>query len=243
MVSEETLGRVLLAAGRLTDEQHHLVRQLCTSGNRVQCAIGRAGAGKTTTMRAAAAAWEAEGFRVIGSAVKGEAARNLADGAGIPTETVAWFLARRDAPGPPRSVSEPSSSSTRRRPCPTVTSTPCCHWRSGPGGRAAYRRPRTARRRRGRWHVPTPLRVPPDRDAGAGDHTPDDRPGRPCGGGGAAGRADRRRPRATWRRRVTSTSSTTTSASTSGCSAAGGTPAARATRTPWSIAAIEPGTN
>ena len=101
VVSEATLARALLSAGRLTGEQQHLVRQLCTSGNRVQCAIGRAGAGKTTTMRAAAAAWEAEGFRVIGSAVKGEAARNLADGAGIPTETVAWFLARRDAQAAP----------------------------------------------------------------------------------------------------------------------------------------------
>lgn len=101
MVSEETLGVATLAAGNLTDEQRDLVRQFCTSGNRVQCAIGRAGAGKTTTMRAAARAWEAEGFRVVGSAVKGEAARNLAVGAGIPTETVAWFLARRDAPAPP----------------------------------------------------------------------------------------------------------------------------------------------
>ena len=101
VVSEETLGDALLLAGRLTVAQRHLVRQLCTSGNRVQCAIGRAGAGKTTTMRAAAAAWNAEGFQVVGCAVKGEAARNLADGAGIPTETVAWFLARRDAPVAP----------------------------------------------------------------------------------------------------------------------------------------------
>jgi hypothetical protein len=38
---------------------------------------------------------------VIGSAVKGEAARHLAEGAGIPTETVAWFLARREARVPP----------------------------------------------------------------------------------------------------------------------------------------------
>lgn len=101
IVPEETLSPALLAAGNLTAEQGHLVRQFCASGNRVQCAIGRAGAGKTTTMRAAAAAWETEGFRVVGCAVKGEAARHLAEGTGIPTETVAWFLARREAPVAP----------------------------------------------------------------------------------------------------------------------------------------------
>lgn len=77
------------------------MRRFCTSGDRVQCGIGRAGAGKTTTMRAAAAAWQAGGLRVLGTAVKGEAARHLGDGAAIPTETVAWFLARRDWEPPP----------------------------------------------------------------------------------------------------------------------------------------------
>ena len=62
----------------LSDEQVALVRSWCTSGHRVQAAIGRAGTGKTTTMRAAAAAWRAAGYRVIGAAVKGEAARKLA---------------------------------------------------------------------------------------------------------------------------------------------------------------------
>ena len=74
LVSEQSLDRALLTAERLSAEQRNLVRQLCTSGNRVQCAIGRAGAGKTTTMRTASAAWEAEGFQVVGCAVKGEAA-------------------------------------------------------------------------------------------------------------------------------------------------------------------------
>jgi hypothetical protein len=64
----------------------------------VQCAIGRAGAGKTTTMAAAAEAWRAAGFEVVGAAVKGEAARQLEVGAGIATETVAWYLARVDHP-------------------------------------------------------------------------------------------------------------------------------------------------
>lgn len=82
----------------LGDEQRDLVRAFCQSGHAVQCAIGRAGAGKTTAMDAAATAWQAAGYEVVGAAVKGEAARHLANGAGIPTETVAWYLARADRP-------------------------------------------------------------------------------------------------------------------------------------------------
>lgn len=82
----------------LIDEQRDLVRSLCGSGHRIQCAIGRAGAGKTSTMKVAAEAWQSAGYAVVGAAVKGEAARHLAVGAGIPTETVAWHLARADRP-------------------------------------------------------------------------------------------------------------------------------------------------
>jgi len=95
-VPDEQLDATLRDDQRLTTEQQALVRSLCQSGQRVQCAIGRAGAGKTTTMRVAATAWTAAGYRVVGTAVKGEAARTLAEGARIPTETVAWFLARRN---------------------------------------------------------------------------------------------------------------------------------------------------
>ena len=72
------------------------MRALCTSGHRIQCAIGRAGAGKTTTMAAACDAWQTAGWRVIGTAVKGEAARTLAAATGMPTETLAWYLAHDD---------------------------------------------------------------------------------------------------------------------------------------------------
>ncbi len=49
-------------------------------------------------MRAAADAWRAAGYDVVGAAVKGEATRHLAAGAGIPAETIAWYLARTDDP-------------------------------------------------------------------------------------------------------------------------------------------------
>lgn len=70
---------------------------MASRGDRVQCAIGRAGSGKTTTMRVAASAWNAAGYRVIGAAIKGEAARQLAADAGIEAETVAMLLARSRA--------------------------------------------------------------------------------------------------------------------------------------------------
>jgi hypothetical protein len=59
----------------LTGEQRRLVRSFCTRGHRVQCAVGRPGAGNTTTLAAACDAWTAAGYRVVGAAVKGGAAR------------------------------------------------------------------------------------------------------------------------------------------------------------------------
>lgn len=96
LVSEPALSTVMADASLLSDEQRSLVAAFCSSGHQVQCGIGRAGAGKTTAMRTAAAAWNAAGHRVVGAAVKGEAARHLANGADIPTETIAWYLARAD---------------------------------------------------------------------------------------------------------------------------------------------------
>jgi conjugative relaxase-like TrwC/TraI family protein len=96
LVASPVIRQVLARRPELTDEQRDLVRALCTSGHRIQCAIGRAGAGKTTTMAAARDAWQAAGLRVIGTAVKGEAARTLAAATGMPTETIAWYHAHDD---------------------------------------------------------------------------------------------------------------------------------------------------
>src|SRR5262245_8039799 len=73
------LANALERHPHLSSEQRHLVTSWCTSGHRFQAAIGRAGAGKTTSVAAAAEAWQNAGYRVIGAAVKGEAARTLAD--------------------------------------------------------------------------------------------------------------------------------------------------------------------
>ena len=79
-----------------------LVAAFCTSGHRVQCAIGRAGAGKTTAMRAAAEAWTAAGYRVVGAAVKGEAARHLGNERRHPCRD------RRLVPRPRRPADQPA---------------------------------------------------------------------------------------------------------------------------------------
>jgi conjugative relaxase-like TrwC/TraI family protein len=96
VVARDVLDDALGRHPRLTSEQRTLVTAFCTSGQRIQCAVGRAGAGKTTAMRAASEAWQAAGFRVAGAAVKGEAARILGDVVGVHTETLAWWLAHDD---------------------------------------------------------------------------------------------------------------------------------------------------
>jgi conjugative relaxase-like TrwC/TraI family protein len=74
--------------------QASLVRQMCTSGSRLQLAIAPAGAGKTTAMRALTLAWTEVG-QVIGLAPSAAAAAVLAEQTGIRTDTLAkltWSL-------------------------------------------------------------------------------------------------------------------------------------------------------
>jgi hypothetical protein len=85
-----------LAAG-----QTALVRQMCTSGARVQLAIPPAGAGKTTAMRALVLAWTQDSGEVLGLAPSAAAAAVLAEQTGIRTNTLAkltWSLDYGDLP-------------------------------------------------------------------------------------------------------------------------------------------------
>ena len=50
---------------------------ICTSGRGAEIAVGVAGAGKTTMLKAVAAAFDASGYRVVGTATSGQAAQNL----------------------------------------------------------------------------------------------------------------------------------------------------------------------
>jgi AAA domain len=75
--------------------QASLVRQMCTSGARLQLAIAPAGAGKTTAMRALTLSWTEDGGQVIGLAPSAAAAAVLGEQTGIRTDTLAkltWSL-------------------------------------------------------------------------------------------------------------------------------------------------------
>jgi ATP-dependent exoDNAse (exonuclease V) alpha subunit len=81
--------------------QASLVRQMCTSGARLQLAIAPAGAGKTTAMRTLTLAWTQDGGQVLGLAPSAAAAAVLAEQTGIHTDTLAkltWSLDHGELP-------------------------------------------------------------------------------------------------------------------------------------------------
>ena len=118
VVPSEVLDQVLgdERFSRLSEEQRRFVTELTTSGQRVQAAVGRAGSGKTTALEAAVAAWQAAGYRVLGSAVGGTQSVLLGEEATGEARNVASVLARYFdyADTARRSTSAPSCSSTRR---------------------------------------------------------------------------------------------------------------------------------
>jgi len=76
----------------LSDEQKAAIEHVA-GPERIAAVIGRAGAGKTTMMKAAREAWEAAGYRVVGAALAGKAAEGLEKEAGILSRTLSsWEL-------------------------------------------------------------------------------------------------------------------------------------------------------
>ena len=63
---------------RLTAAQRQVAEGLLTSGHGLDLLVGVAGSGKTTTLAAVAAGFEAVGYTVLGTATSGQAARTLA---------------------------------------------------------------------------------------------------------------------------------------------------------------------
>ncbi|MDO1585461.1 Ti-type conjugative transfer relaxase TraA [Rhizobium oryzicola] len=91
-VSEAVLGATFRRHDRLSDEQKAAIERIAAPA-RIAAVVGRAGAGKTTMMKAAREAWELAGYRVVGGALAGKAAEGLEKEAGIASRTLAsWEL-------------------------------------------------------------------------------------------------------------------------------------------------------
>jgi conjugative relaxase-like TrwC/TraI family protein len=67
----------------LTSDQRQAILACCSSARGAEILLGVAGAGKTTALRAVAEAFSRSGYRVIGTATSGQAARTLGEEAGI----------------------------------------------------------------------------------------------------------------------------------------------------------------
>ena len=76
----------------LADDQADAVRHLTVGGDFLSVLTAPAGAGKTTTLGAAARAWQQAGYRVVGLAPSARAAAELAKATGAGTDTLAKWL-------------------------------------------------------------------------------------------------------------------------------------------------------
>lgn len=92
-VREKVLASTFERHAGLSEEQRVAIAHVAGDG-RLAAVVGRAGAGKTTMMKAAREVWEAAGYRVVGAALAGKAAEGLEKEAGIGSRTLAsWELA------------------------------------------------------------------------------------------------------------------------------------------------------
>ena len=81
-----------IVVSTLGDDQAAAIRVLTSAGDRVAVMVGRAGTGKTHTLGTLRAVYEAAGWDVIGLAPSARAAREIQDGAGIVSSTIARHL-------------------------------------------------------------------------------------------------------------------------------------------------------
>ena len=78
--------------GGLDPSQYRAVLQLAAGGDFLSVLTAPAGAGKTSTLGAAARAWQDAGYRVVGLAPSARAAAELATATGGPADTLAKWL-------------------------------------------------------------------------------------------------------------------------------------------------------
>ncbi len=100
----------------LNEKQHAAVEQIVTSRDQIIGLVGKAGAGKTTTLDTVRGAAERAGYVVQGFAPTTRAAQLLAD-SGMQTQTLQKFVRQKDAPDAPRRflvLDESSLASTKQ---------------------------------------------------------------------------------------------------------------------------------
>lgn len=125
-VDDTSIGLALAEAHanhglELNQGQAVLVREMATSGARVQLALAPAGTGKTTAMAALAAAWRNSGGTVIGLAPTAGAAEVLAQDLASPTDTIAKLIQLTDTGhGTPADADDPARAWFDRIGCDTL---------------------------------------------------------------------------------------------------------------------------
>jgi conjugative relaxase-like TrwC/TraI family protein len=84
--------QLVIDASTLGPDQAHAIRVVTSEGDRIAVMVGRAGTGKTHTLGTLRCVYEGAGWDVIGLAPSARAARELQDGAGIDSTTIARHL-------------------------------------------------------------------------------------------------------------------------------------------------------
>lgn len=87
----ETVASVIDGRPTITDEQALALAHVTLRPGSVQVVSGMAGTGKTFLLDSARECWERDGYRVLGVALSGKAAKGLEDGSGIESRTCARF--------------------------------------------------------------------------------------------------------------------------------------------------------
>lgn len=90
------IGRLSVDGQRLTAGQAHAVHGVLTSGRGLDVIVGVAGSGKTTALQIIRTGFAMHGYRVLGTATSGQAARGLREGAEVESYTVASLVHRLD---------------------------------------------------------------------------------------------------------------------------------------------------
>jgi conjugative relaxase-like TrwC/TraI family protein len=96
LVDQVSAGKQTALGRELSAGQRRAVERICSAGRAIDVIVGVAGSGKTTALDVAARALEAAGYRVLGTATSGQAARTLHNHARIPSGTMRSLLWRLD---------------------------------------------------------------------------------------------------------------------------------------------------